>query len=271
MSKKHLWPVFIFRSKFWKYVIPHRIKYNMKKFTLVFIALFLFFGCSREELVSSSSISEGAYALRPELDENSPMIALTFDDGPSATTEKILDLLKENNARATFCVVGNRIEKYEDTVTRIVTEGNEIACHTWSHVQLSKMSEPDAEEQIMEVNEAVKKLTGFEIRFLRPPYGKVNESILAAAAAQNNAVVCWSVDTLDWKTKNPSYTLRSIKNGACDGAIILCHDLYKETGTAMETAIPWLKKQGYELVTVSELVYYKLGSIEAGALYKSLS
>ena len=203
------------------------------------------------------------------IDPSRPMVALTFDDGPSETTPHILDILKQAGGRATFCVLGSRINSYSDTVRRTVDEGSEIATHTWDHKKLSTLYEQDAASQMSSVCDAVKSITGgYEVKFVRPPYGSVNDTVKAAAASEGLSVANWSVDTLDWKTKDPQSTFEAVKKDLKDGCIILCHDLYGQTGEAMEQVIPYIVSQGYQLVTLSELIYYKQGGAQPGELYR---
>ncbi len=210
--------------------------------------------------------------LRTDLDPTAPMVALTFDDGPSGkTTSKILDLLSEYGGRATFCMVGERMEEYSDVVKRAAAGGNEIACHTWSHARLVKKSREDADAEIGDMNDKVLEMTDLEVRFLRPPYGGYNNTVKEICVERGLSIVYWSVDTNDWQTKDASSTFGAIKRRAADGAIILCHDLYSATGSAMEDAIPWLTEQGFQLVTLTELLYYKNGGAVPGTVYKSAS
>lgn len=195
-----------------------------------------------------------------------PMIALTFDDGPSNTTSRILNVLEKYGAKATFCVVGNRVAGYRSTVKRAVGLGCEIATHTWDHKKLPGMSKAAIEKELSKSREAVKKAAGVDIRFLRPPYGSVDSVTKAACKAQRLAIVNWSIDTEDWRTKNAAKTYGAIMKNVRAGSIILCHDLYPTTGDTMERVIPKLA-QKYQLVTVSELLGSK-GKIVDGTVYR---
>ena len=203
----------------------------------------------------------------PPIDPTKPMIALTFDDGPSAHTETLLDYLKEYDGRATFFVVGNLIDARQNTLKRIVAEGHEVAGHSWNHRQLTMLDKKEITDQLMLTRAKIYEVTGVDTKIARPPYGAVNDEVKNVGAEVGISFFNWSVDTLDWKTKNADAVYAEVVNGARDGAIILCHDLHKTTVEAMKRAIPWLIEQGYQLVTVSELMEYSSTTVEAGKLY----
>ena len=204
-----------------------------------------------------------------EIDPSKPMVALTFDDGPSSVTPKILDLFSQYGGHATFCVVGNRLEKHSEIVNRIISEGHEIASHTWEHKNLTELSGEEAASQMSRVENKLNSMTdGYDVKFLRPPYGSVNGDVKRIAEREGLAIANWSVDTLDWKTRDAASTIETVKNEVKDGSIILFHDLYDSTGSAMETLIPYLIEEGYQLVTLSELLYHKKGGAVSGEVYR---
>ena len=182
------------------------------------------------------------------------MIALSFDDGPdSEVTPKILDLLKQYDARATFCVVGNRVGSREDVVKRAVDEGNEIGNHTWEHKDTNKLSVEEIKDQITRTNDIVREASGFEIRYIRPTYGNVKDNLKQVSRELNMPMVNWTIDSEDWKSKNPDLIYQMIMSEAKDGRVILCHDIYDTTYQAMARVIPDLIAQGYQIVTIDEL------------------
>ncbi len=203
-----------------------------------------------------------------DIDPNKPMVALTFDDGPSVYTTRILDLLETYNVRATFFVVGSRVSSYPDTIRRCAEAGNEIGIHTWSHAKLTELSEEEILAQIVDTYNAVQQYAGFTCAAVRPPTGAYNDTVKAVAAELGLYLANWSVDTLDWQTRDADATYEAIMSDVFDGAIILCHDLYETTAEAMERVIPALIEQGYQLVTVSELLSYSDGGIVPGNLYR---
>ena len=206
-----------------------------------------------------------------KIDPTKPMIALTFDDGPSEETDKILSVLAQYDARATFCVQGQNVAPFGDTIKRAIAMGNEIASHTWNHVNLTEVSASTARSQLERTNEAVRELTGgYEIKVLRPPYGKTNKSVRNICADLDMVIAHWKVDTLDWDTRNSSKTYRAIMNGAKNGVIILCHDLYSTTAAAIQQAVPELIEKGFQLVTVSELLSFHKDGAQPGTVYAYL-
>lgn len=205
------------------------------------------------------------------IDPTKPMIALTFDDGPSEETERILKVLAQYDARATFCILGSKVETYGDIIKRAIAQGNEIASHTWSHKKLTELSAASIRSQLTRTNDAVRELTGgYEIKVLRPPYGSVNKNVRNICAEMDMVIAHWKVDTLDWETRSTSKTYRAIMNGAKNGAIILCHDLYSSTASAVEKAVPELVEKGFQLVTVSELLSFHKDGAQPGTVYAYL-
>ncbi len=201
------------------------------------------------------------------IDPQKPMIAITFDDGPGEHTPRLLTAFKKYGGKGTFFVVGNRLENNKLVAKRIVNEGHEIASHSWSHPDLSRLSLEKVQKEISVTHKIIKDITGVEPRLIRPPYGAYSDAVKYTAYGCNEAVVTWSVDTLDWKTRNANAVYNSIMNSVSDGCIILCHDIHKTTADAMERAIPDLQKKGYQLVTVSQLLTLKKGELVAGGVY----
>ena len=206
-----------------------------------------------------------------EIDPSKPMIALTFDDGPSANTGRILDVLKQYNGRATFFVTGNRVANYRGTILRAQELGCEIAGHSWNHKDLTKLSESSIRAQILDVEKAIYSVTGVSPPIYRPPYGAQDSKVRRVSGELGYALIMWSVDTLDWKYRNANYIYNAVMKGESDGAIVLCHDLHSTTADAMERVIPELVSRGYQLVTVSELIYHRAGKPEAGKSYNKLT
>lgn len=201
------------------------------------------------------------------IDTDKPMVALTFDDGPSAHTERLLDIFRKNGGKGTFFVLGNTLDNRRDTLKRMVNEGHEIGNHSWNHRQFTNIGIDEVKDQIMMTRAKIYDITGVDCTIVRPPYGACSDEIRALGKEIGVSYVNWSVDTLDWKTKNADAVYKEIMKDAGDGHIILCHDLHKTTVDAMERVIPDLVKQGYQLVTVSELLTCRGGEIQAGKMY----
>ena len=207
--------------------------------------------------------SEKGVLLR-KIDKNKKMVALTYDDGPSIYTPRILKTLKENNSVATFFVVGNRVPMYSDTVKKAYDMGCEIGNHTYEHKSLPNLSETEVKRQISKTNKEVKKAIGEKPVIMRPTGGATNTNIKKWVGMPS---IIWSIDTLDWKTRNADSTKKAVLDHVKDGDIVLMHDLYSATASASETIIPELVKRGYQLVTVSELAECRGGMKETGAYY----
>lgn len=199
------------------------------------------------------------------VDSSKPMIAFTFDDGPYTKVDKrILDVLESNGGRATFFIVGSRVDDYKETLTRIYTTGSEIGNHTYNHKNLEKLPPEEVLAQIEMTNDAVEAVTGYRPKLVRVPYGAYQGEV---AELVNYPIIQWNVDTEDWKNKDKTSALASILSHAKDGNIILMHDLYPSTAEAFEEAVPQLIAQGFQLVTVSEMYAAKGIGMEPGKVY----
>ena len=204
----------------------------------------------------------------PEVPEDErPMIALTFDDGPSNNiTPQILALLEEYNAKATFCVIGYELEKRMDIGKMIFESGNEIVSHTWSHKYLTRISEDDIRQQLQDTNALIEQITGTVPVFYRPPYGDVNDTVRSVSEELGLSLLMWSIDPKDWKFKEDTATSYAvITEHVKAGSIILCHDIYDSTLELVEMVLSNLSKS-YRFVTVSEL--FEGTEIEPGKIYR---
>ena len=196
------------------------------------------------------------------IDPNRPMVALTYDDGPSPTvTPRILNCLKENGGRATFFMVGQKVIKSPDVLKQMVAQGCEVANHTFDHTLMTKVSPTDLANQLVATNQAVSDACGISPVLMRPCGGAKTDAGMNIAGAISMPAILWSVDTLDWKTRDASQTIQTVLDKVKDGDIILMHDLYDATGDASETIVPELVNRGFQLVTVSELASYRGGMI----------
>lgn len=198
-----------------------------------------------------------------QIDKDKPMVALTFDDGPTLKyTSAILDCLKENQASATFFVLGSRADDFPQLLQRMILEGNEIGNHTFSHKQLTTLSKENIEEEISATQEAIHSVTNRYPNIIRPPYGSKNDTVMRCSAGK--MLVTWSVDSEDWRSRNAQTIVNKVLKEVKDGDIILMHDLYASTAEAAIILIPKLQEKGYQLVTVSEL--YEYGKNNAGKI-----
>ncbi len=186
-------------------------------------------------------------------------IALTFDDGPHYKyTAEILDILKEYNIKATFFVVGQLAERYPDIILREISEGHEVASHTWSHAHLTLLSDKSLEDEISATEEFLYELAEYRPTLLRPPEGKYGENLLRVAGKLDYEVILWTVDTRDWAHTPTDKIVETVLNNTESGSIILCHDFIggeSPTPDALRQFIPKLIENGYEFVTVSDLIF----------------
>lgn len=199
-----------------------------------------------------------------EVDPSKPMVALTFDDGPSKFTTAIADCLEQHNAAATFFMVGNRVTAFASTVARLKNLGMELGNHTYAHEKLTKIGADAIRSTLAKTDNDVFAACGAKTTLVRPPYGAHNQATDAAVGAP---VVLWSIDTLDWKTKDAESTVNKVLLSVQDGDIILMHDIYEQSAEAAVRLIPALIERGYQLVTVSEMGNAKLGGLVNGAAY----
>lgn len=207
------------------------------------------------------------YLTTRDYDPDKPMIALTFDDGPkNATTNAILDILEENNAKATFFVIGDNVgDGTADTIKRMASLGCEVGNHTTDHTYLTKLDASGMLDKIDPNNEKIQEITGRPCRLIRPPGGFVNETLQSIVS---QPLIMWEIDTRDWESRDAEKIIPIVREQVADGTIILMHDIYDSTVEAARVLIPELSKK-YQLVTVSELSYMKGISLEAGKKYSN--
>ena len=180
-------------------------------------------------------------------------IAITFDDGPGkGTTEKLLDGLKERGVKATFFLVGEKIEDNRELVARMYAEGHLIGNHTYSHIQLTQDNREQFKAELMKTNTIIEEITGQGVTYVRPPYGSWDKSF---EKELNMIPVLWSIDPLDWCCDDAACVVRKVESAAEENAIILLHDSYPSTVTAALQIVDDLQKQGYVFVTVEEILF----------------
>jgi peptidoglycan/xylan/chitin deacetylase (PgdA/CDA1 family) len=221
-----------------------------------------------------SAEGSGAVAASGDADvknEEKPLIALTFDDGPSSVmTTRLLDGLAERGVKATFFLVGNMAADNHGLVQRMAEEGHQIGLHTYDHSLqqgLAGLSEAQFRGQVDTTRDLLSALTGQTEYMLRPPYGFVDDSVKKWADAP---IILWSVDPEDWKYQNARQVAEHIITHAQDGAIVLLHDIFSTSVEGALKAVDELMKQGYGFVTVEELFAARGMTAEKGAVYNSL-
>ena len=184
------------------------------------------------------------------IDINKPIVALTFDDGPSKYTNEILDILKDNGICATFFVLGNKVPYGQENLLKMLENGNEIGNHTYNHKWLAHLDEIEIKNQISKTQEVIFEYTRYLPKVFRPSYGDIPKEMRKEI---NLEVTLWNVDTLDWKLKNKKQIIKRATSNTKDGDIILMHDTYKRTKDSLPKIINTLKKKGFQFVTISEL------------------
>lgn len=187
-----------------------------------------------------------------KLEEQKPKIAITFDDGPHPKfTPRLLDGLKERNVKASFFVIGELAETNSELIKREALEGHLIGNHTYHHVDIAKVPDEEAREEIRRTNAVIQKITGKEVDFVRPPFGVWQKKL-----EQEMAVlpVLWSVDPLDWTTENTDEIVNKVVTKVKENDIILLHDCYQSSVDAALRIIDILTKEGYEFVTADEMI-----------------
>ncbi len=194
------------------------------------------------------------------------LVALTFDDGPLATTtSQLLDTLKKKQVPATFFVVGTMAERAPEVLKRERAGGHEIASHTTAHRSLATMSAEEIQADRQNMNSVVERITGKGIDLIRPPYGALTDT---ARNAVERPMILWSVDPEDWRDRNAETVRSRVRAAAYDGAVILLHDIHPTTVEAVPGIIDDLRADGYEFVTISEMAEAKKVKLEAGKAYR---
>ena len=194
-------------------------------------------------------------------------IALTFDDGPHrGTTDRLLDGLAERDAKATFFLVGEEAAGNRDLVIRMGAEGHQVGNHTWSHSHLDELSPEEIIQEIGKTDALLQSLLGPGEYWLRPPYG------LVRAGTENLIpvpVIKWSVDPRDWESRNTEKVIRAVTDTVEPGSIILLHDIYATSIEAALRLIDLLREEGYEFVTVQELLARSGITARPGVSYRN--
>lgn len=184
------------------------------------------------------------------------VVALTFDDGPSAQyTQKIIAILSKYHVRATFFELGTEIKKRPEVTRAVVQAGNQVALHSQHHSKLSGVSVKHISSNIVEGKETIKKATGLYPTYMRPPYGAVDGSVYNAISENNMNIALWTIDTKDWSRPGVAHIVKQAKKYRAPGVVLLMHD---GGGVRQQTvdALPWIiklyKKAGYRFVTIDE-------------------
>lgn len=209
----------------------------MKKVLIIIICILLIL-CVKTKSVNTSAT------------DTTRKIAITFDDGPSKYTDQIIDIFNKYNSKATFFVLGENAIKYPDLLVKMRNTGHEIGNHTFSHQKLNSITKNEAENEILQTQQAVFEIIGEYPTLLRPTYGTLGDTVRSLS---NLPIIMWTIDSLDWQSKSPDEIFARSTQNLKSGDILLFHDIYDTTLVAIEKLVPYLINQGYELVTVTEL------------------
>lgn len=181
-------------------------------------------------------------------------VAITFDDGPGLDTARLLEILDQKKAKATFFLVGRMVQARPKVARRIARRGHEIGVHTMGHPDLTRLSDKWARWQLRRSKAVLKQATGVTPTLSRPPYGATNPRILRFQGELGLSEILWDVDTSDWKIRNAHHVSRTAVSNARRNSVILTHDIRPTTVNAVASMIRGLRKRGFTLVTVSELI-----------------
>jgi len=185
-------------------------------------------------------------------------MSFTFDDGPDIHTGEILDILKQENVKATFFLIGSKTKNNPDLVKRIIDEGHSIGNHTYNHISMSKYSLQKQIQELQETEKAVNKVVpGMDVVYFRPPYGQFNADTDKASIEENVRRILWTADSYDWAGKTAKDIANEAIGQAQNGIILLMHDGVansSETVKALPAIIKSLKKNGFKIIPLTELV-----------------
>ncbi|MCL6593883.1 MAG: polysaccharide deacetylase family protein [Alicyclobacillus sp.] len=188
-------------------------------------------------------------------------VALTFDDGPDDLwTPQVLDVLRQLRVPATFLCVGQRVQRYPEMVRRMVAEGHVVGNHSWSHPNLTQLSAAEVQSQIARTNAVLRAEAGVQPRWLRPPYGALNDTVIHTAQALRMNILFWDVDSLDWTGIRTDQVVANVLAHTEPGAIVLFHcaggagEHLDHTVAALPIVVDTLRQRGYTLVTAPVLI-----------------
>jgi len=219
------------------------------------------------EIFTNQILADRAARIR-SLDPSRPMIALTFDDGPSTITIEILDILEQHNVVATFYVLGSLVERHSDTVLRAFNMGCEIANHTWSHISAEHASAESLRSQMQRTRNVIETTIGIPSASFRPPFGRRSTNLYDVTGELGYPIILWSIDPSDYLNISPTRIYDYIMERVQDRDIILLHDIHERTLEATRSIVPSLIEQGFQFVTVSELMHFSGITLVPGEIYR---
>ena len=214
-------------------------------------------GAYLSENVSVSSNVNGRELPIYCVDTEEKKVALSFDAAwGNEDTKRILDILAAHDVHATFFMTGDWVENYPEDVKAIYEAGHDLGNHSANHKNMSELSEEECRQELMDVHEEVRELTGYEMFLFRPPYGDYDNAVIRTAEECGYYSIQWDVDSLDWKDYGVDSIIKTVTQHKHlgNGSIILCHNGAKYTAEALDALIEGLQEEGYEIVPVSQLI-----------------
>ena len=217
--------------------------------------------------VSASSRELPIYSVK----RDNKAVCLTFDAAwGNEDTQQLIDILNKYNVKATFFLVGQWVDKYPESVQALADAGMEIGNHSDDHPHMAKLSEKEIIDQLSACNGKIEAITGDEVTLFRCPYGEYDDDVIRTVNSMGMYPIQWNVDSLDWKDLSAADIYSRITANVTSGSIILFHNAAKHTPEALPDIIEYLLAEGYEIVTVSELLLQGNYEIDnTGMMYAS--
>ena len=243
--------------------------YTISIITVILVFCFAnYIGIQKKNTIETSSNSEKTLPIY-SVDTNKNQISLTINCAWNADDiDTILEVLKNNNTKITFFMVGDWIDKYPEAAKKISEAGQEIASHSNTHPHVNKLTYEQNIEEIEKSNDKIENLTGKRTNLYRTPYGEYNDIVLKAAKEKGYYTIQWSLDTLDYKDKTGNEMWERIELKLKSGDIILMHNGTKHTADSLQMLIKNIKEKGYNIVPISELIYFDNYNIDANGQQK---
>nr|WP_294934979.1 polysaccharide deacetylase family protein [uncultured Flavobacterium sp.] len=221
----------------------------------LFLLLFLFWLTMTIWGVSDIRLGYFVKTYSSNPNEKDRKIAISFDDGPHPMTEKVLDLLQQYNAKATFFCIGKQIEKHPDIFKRIIAEGHTVGNHSYSHSnRFGIFPTMKVIEEINHTNQIIEQLSGKKALFFRPPFGVTNPKIARAVAKTKHYVIGWNNRSLDTVIPEEKKIFERVKSKVAPGGIILLHDTSLKTVGVLEQLLLFLQSEKYDVITIDTLL-----------------
>ena len=233
----------------------------LTKRSLISIGFCFLIGALAATVAITSTVKAVQTAAQPKenpiyrVESHDNRVAISFDAAwGDEQTEQLLDILDENNVKATFFLVGDWVDKYPDDVKEIAQRGHDIGNHSDTHPHLPQLSNESATKEIQCCNEKIEALTGHTPTLFRPPYGDYNNDLVKTVKSLGMYCIQWDVDSLDWKDPTPEQMCKTVLDKVTDGSIVLMHNGAKNTPAALPGIIKGIQDKGFEIVLIKDLI-----------------